>query len=82
VISFDVVLTFHPSAALGLAMLASGVKGLQQYWLELMITINAPVGLLLGRVDLTMFTAKFATLSCLIGLKSLPRSQCPQSCRR
>jgi len=54
-------------------MLASGVKGLQQ-WLELMIVlINAPVGLLLGRVDLTMFTAKFATLSCLIGLKSLAK---------
>jgi len=69
VISFDAVLTFHPSLQLGLAMLASGVH------IELMIVlvINAPVGLLLGRVDLTMFTAKFATLSCLIGLKSLAK---------
>lgn len=64
VISFDAVFDISPFiAALGLAMVASGVKGLQQYWLELMIVlvINAPVGLLLGRVDLTMFTAKFAT---------------------
>jgi len=43
-------------------MLASGVK-VAANWLELMISlINAPVGLLLGRVDLTMFTAKFATI--------------------
>jgi len=39
----------------------------------IVLVINAPVGLLLGRVDLTMFTAKFATLSCLIGLKSLAK---------
>lgn len=64
VISFDTVFDISPFiAALGMAMLASGVKGLQQYWLELMIVlvINAPVGLLLGQVDITTLTAKLAT---------------------
>jgi len=63
VISFDAVFDISPFiTALGLAMLASGVKGLRQYWLELMIVlvINAPVGFLLSRVDLTTPTAKFA----------------------
>lgn len=48
-------------AALGVAMLASGVKGLQQYWLELIVifAINAPVGALLEQTDISMLTAKF-----------------------
>jgi len=54
-------------------MLASGVKVVDIGWNWCVLVINAPVGLLLGRVDLTMFTAKFATLSCLIGLKSLAK---------
>lgn len=50
--------------ALGLAMLASGVKGLKQYWLELIIVLalNVPVGLLTDRIDITTLTAKFATV--------------------
>ena len=62
--SYDAVFDFSPLiAGLGLAMLASGVKGLQQYWLELIIVLalHAPVELLLERIDISLFTAKFAT---------------------
>jgi cyanoexosortase A len=49
-------------AALGVAMLASGVKGLQQYWLELMIilAVNLPIGALLEQIEISTITAKFA----------------------
>lgn len=65
VTSYDSVVDLTPFiAGLGLAMLASGVKGLQQYWQELMIVLalNAPVGLLLDRIDISLITAKFGTV--------------------
>lgn len=65
VTSYDSVVDLTPFiAGLGLAMLASGVKGLQQYWQELMIVLalNAPVGLLLDRIDISLVTAKFSTV--------------------
>ena len=47
---------------LGLALLASGIKGLRQYWLELLIifAFNLPVGYLSQRLDISIFTAKFS----------------------
>lgn len=47
---------------LGLALLASGIKGLRQYWLELLIifAFNLPVGYLAQRLDISIFTAKFS----------------------
>ncbi len=50
-------------AALGLALLASGVKGLHQYWKELTIVLafDLPVGLLVYLVDISKFTAQCAT---------------------
>ena len=65
VTSYDSVVDLTPFiAGLGLAMLASGVKGLQQYWQELMIVLalNAPVGLILDRIDISLITAKFSTV--------------------
>ncbi len=62
VTSLDAVFELSPFiAGLGVAMLASGVKGLKQYWVELVIllAINAPVGILREQLDLTMLTAKF-----------------------
>lgn len=51
-------------SALSIAMLASGVKGLQQYWLELIIVVafNAPLNLLLEPIDISIFTAKLSTI--------------------
>ncbi len=47
---------------LGLALLASGIKGLRQYWLELLIifAFNLPVGYIAQRLDISIFTAKFS----------------------
>lgn len=47
---------------LGLALLASGIKGLRQYWLELLIifAFNLPVGYITQRLDISIFTAKFS----------------------
>lgn len=63
--SFDSVFALLPFiAALGLAMLASGVKGLQQYWQEFLVilVINTPVSFLINRISiLSIYTAKFAT---------------------
>jgi cyanoexosortase A len=50
--------------AIGLALLASGMKGLQQYWMELIIifAFNVPVGLLTDQIDISMLTARFSTV--------------------
>ncbi len=47
---------------LGLALLASGIKGLRQYWLELLIifAFNIPVGYISQRLDISIITAKFS----------------------
>ena len=63
VVSFDTLFDLSPFiGGLGLAMLASGVKGLRQYWLELTIilALNAPIGMLLERIDISPLTAKFS----------------------
>ena len=64
--SFDSVFELTPFiAGLGLAMLASGVKRLPQYWQELLLilALNAPLHLLINRISiLSLYTAKFATL--------------------
>jgi len=62
--SFDALFDLSPLiAGLGLAMLASGVKGLQQYWQELIIVLafTVPVELLIASIHLSTLTAKFAT---------------------
>lgn len=61
--SFDSVFDLTPIvAALGLALLASGVKGLRQYWIELFIVfaVNVPAGSMLGWFDISLQTAKFS----------------------
>jgi cyanoexosortase A len=47
---------------LGIALLASGIKGLRQYWLELLIifAFNFPVGYVAQRLDISIITAKFS----------------------
>ena len=63
VTTYDSVIDITPFiAGLGLAMLASGVKGLHQYWQELIIilVLNAPIQLILERFDISLITAKFA----------------------
>ncbi len=62
--SFDALFDLLPFiAGLGLAMLASGVKGLQQYWQELAIILafTVPMEFLFASIPLSTFTAKFAT---------------------
>lgn len=63
--SFDSVFYLSPFVAgLGLALLASGVKRLPQYWQELLVilAIHAPLHLLVDRISiLSLYTAKFAT---------------------
>lgn len=66
VVSIDPIFELSPFiAGLGVAMLASGVKGLQQYWLELIIifAFNAPLGILLEQIDISTLTAKFASIN-------------------
>lgn len=62
--SFDAVFNLTPLiAGLGLAMLASGVKRIPQYWQELIIilALNAPVYFLVNRINiLSLYTAKAA----------------------
>lgn len=64
--SFDTVFTLSPViAAIGLALLASGIKHLRQYWQELVIIFifAIPVEFLVNRISvLSIYTAKFATL--------------------
>jgi len=47
---------------LGLALIASGIKGLRQYWLELLLifAFNAPIGFIGQRFDISIFTALFS----------------------
>lgn len=47
---------------LGLALIASGIKGLRQYWLELLLifAFNAPIGFIAQRFDISIFTALFS----------------------
>ncbi len=63
--SFDSVFFLCPFiAGLGLALLASGVKGLTQYWQELLVilAVHAPLHLLVDRISiLSIYTAKTAT---------------------
>lgn len=49
-------------AFLGVALLASGIKGLRQYWLELLIifAFSLPVGYITHRLDISIITAKFS----------------------
>lgn len=66
VTSIDSIFDLSPFiAGLGVALLASGVKGLKQYWLELIIilAINAPIGLLIEQINLSTLTAKFSTVN-------------------
>lgn len=65
VVSLDSLVEFSPLiAGLGLAMLASGVKGLRQYWQELIIIIalTVPEGFLIERIDISLLTAKVSTI--------------------
>ncbi|WP_009633930.1 cyanoexosortase A [Synechocystis sp. PCC 7509] len=50
-------------AFFGLALLASGIKGLRQYWLELLIifAFNLPVAYISQHLDISIFTAKFSS---------------------
>ena len=59
-------------AFLGLALLASGIKGLRQYWLELFIifAFNLPVGYIAQHLDISIITAKFS--SALLAYAGLP----------
>ena len=52
-------------AAVGLGLLASGFKGLKQYWQELLILffLGVPQLILLGVIDISAFTAKFAAFA-------------------
>ncbi len=47
---------------LAIALLASGIKGLRQYWLELLIifAFSIPVGYVAHRLDISLITAKFS----------------------
>ncbi len=61
--SFDALFDLSPLIiGLGLALLASGVKGLQQYWQELIIVLafTIPVEFLIASIPLSTLTAKFA----------------------
>ncbi len=51
---------------LGLALLASGIAGLRQYWLELLIILafNIPVAYISQHLDISIFTAQFS-FACL-----------------
>lgn len=65
VFQYDYFLRFSPLlSALGVALLASGFKGLKQYWQELMILcflIPSP-GAIALLIDISTFTAQFATI--------------------
>lgn len=61
---YDSFFEFTPLlSGLGVALLASGVKGLGQYWRELaiIVALNTPLGFLTDRIDITTLTAKFST---------------------
>jgi cyanoexosortase A len=47
---------------LAIALLASGIKGLRQYWLELLVifAFTIPVGYVAHRLDISLITAKFS----------------------
>lgn len=59
---YDIFLRVSPLiSTLGLALIASGFKGLKQYWQELLIVgfIAIPPGLILKFIDVAPVTAKF-----------------------
>ncbi len=59
---FDLFLRISPFiSALGLSLLASGIKGLKQYWQEMIIIVFLPLppGLVFLFVDVPVLTAKF-----------------------
>ena len=63
VVTVDSIVELTPFIVfLGLALLASGIKGLRQYWLELLIifVFNLPVEYISQRLDISIFTAKFS----------------------
>ena len=65
VVNTDTLVDLSPLiAGLGLAMLASGIKGLRQYWQELIIIIalTLPEGFLIERIDISLLTAKVSTI--------------------
>jgi len=60
---YDIFLRFSPLiSGLGLGLLASGFKGLKQYWQELLIVgfIAIPPGLILKFIDVAPVTARFS----------------------
>lgn len=59
---YDIFLRISPLiSTLGVGLIASGFKGLKQYWQELLIVgfIAIPPGLILKLIDVAPFTAKF-----------------------
>lgn len=62
VYGYDIFLRISPFiSVLGLGLVASGIKGLKQYWPELFILVLTaiPGGLVLRFVDVALITAKF-----------------------
>jgi len=60
---YDIFLRISPLiSGLGLGLIASGFKGLKQYWQEFLIVgfIAIPPGLILKFIDVAPFTAKFS----------------------
>lgn len=61
--SIDFFVELSPFIGLfGIALIASGFKGLRQYWLELLLifAFNAPIGFIGQRFDISIFTALFS----------------------
>ena len=61
--SYDPFLRLSPFvSALGLGLLASGIKGLKQYWQEIVLLgfLVIPPSLILALIDFTSLTAKFS----------------------
>ena len=59
---YDIFLRLAPFiSALGLGLIASGIKGMKQYWQELLIVgfIAIPPGLMLSIINISPATAKF-----------------------
>lgn len=65
IFQYDYFLRFSPLlSALGIALLASGIKGLKQYWRELLILcflVPSP-GAIALLIDISTFTAQFTTV--------------------
>ncbi|MCT7961931.1 cyanoexosortase A [Laspinema sp. D1] len=63
--SYDIFLRLSPfMSGIGLGLIASGIKGLKQYWQELFILgfMSISTGLLLRIFDISPLTAKFSAL--------------------